>query len=105
MSGLLLGLSTGNMSTAALSDYQHLSEDVELQKLFHLALEARTNSYSPYSKFRVGACLLTPSGEYIPGTQTQFCCIGRLIVLWKSKTDQNRFVSQKAAMSRMPPTD
>lgn len=103
--GLATWLSTGDMSTAALSDYQHLTEDVELQKLFHLALEARTNSYSPYSKFRVGACLLTPTGEYIPGTRTQFRLHSRLIRLAKSNADPKRFVSQKAAMSRIRPTD
>ena len=47
---------------------EHLSSDVELQKLFQLALSAKENAYCPYSKFRVGACLLTETGEFIQGT-------------------------------------
>ena len=46
----------------------HLSEDPHLQRLFSLAMEARDYSYSPYSKFRVGAALLTESNEFITGT-------------------------------------
>lgn len=33
------------------------------QKLAAMALEARENSYSPYSKFRVGAAVLGKSGK------------------------------------------
>ncbi|KAG2188501.1 hypothetical protein INT44_001255 [Umbelopsis vinacea] len=37
----------------------------EQEKLIDLSLEARENSYSPYSKFRVGAALLTEDGVWI----------------------------------------
>ena len=50
-----------------IQDVVHLTDDAELQKLFVLAMNVRNQSYSPYSKFRVGACLLTSNGEFIPG--------------------------------------
>lgn len=36
-------------------------------ELISLALEARENSYSPYSDFKVGAALLTKSGKVYKG--------------------------------------
>ena len=35
----------------------------EIQELISRALEARKNAYAPYSDFRVGAALLSDSGE------------------------------------------
>lgn len=37
------------------------------QELINLAVEARKNSYSPYSKFKVGAALLAASGKVYTG--------------------------------------
>ena len=37
------------------------------QEMIRMALEARKNSYVPYSNFRVGACLQTDSGEFYIG--------------------------------------
>lgn len=39
----------------------------DYKSLMHLAQEARNNSYSPYSHFRVGAALLTKSGKVYTG--------------------------------------
>lgn len=39
----------------------------ETEKLIRAALEARENSYSPYSKFRVGAALLCEDGKVYTG--------------------------------------
>lgn len=41
------------------------------EKLNKLAIEAANKSYSPYSKFRVGAALLTTDGEIIIGTNIE----------------------------------
>lgn len=38
-----------------------------MQELFHMALEARKKSYSPYSGFRVGAALVAGSGKIYTG--------------------------------------
>jgi cytidine deaminase len=40
-------------------------------KLFALALEAAKASYSPYSKFRVGAALLCRDGRVFTGTNVE----------------------------------
>lgn len=38
-----------------------------LKQLIQKSFEAKEMAYSPYSKFRVGAAILTESGEYITG--------------------------------------
>ena len=42
-----------------------------MQEGLKKAKEAMKNSYSPYSKFKVGAALLTKDGEYILGTNVE----------------------------------
>lgn len=48
------------LATSALSD-------AEVQGLVDQAVEAKSRSYSPYSKFRVGAAVLTEDGTVFPG--------------------------------------
>lgn len=56
------------------------------RKLLQLASDARNNSYSPYSKFRVGAALLTKSGKVFTGCNVEnatygaTCCAERTAV-------------------------
>ena len=38
-----------------------------LKQLIQKCYEAKEKAYSPYSKFRVGAAILTESGEFITG--------------------------------------
>lgn len=45
-------------------------------ELINLALKARENSYSPYSNYKVGACLLTKSGKTFLGTNVENCAYG-----------------------------
>lgn len=40
-------------------------------KLVELAIEARENSYSPYSKFKVGAALVTKNGQIFMGANIE----------------------------------
>ena len=42
-----------------------------LQKLSELAFDAQKNSHSPYSNFKVGASLITPSGEFFSGCNVE----------------------------------
>lgn len=44
----------------------HLSQEV-IQKLIQKSLEAKKHAYCPYSKFRVGAALLTAEGSVFTG--------------------------------------
>lgn len=46
------------------------------KKLFSAARKARSNSYSPYSKFRVGAALLTAKGKIFTGTNVENASFG-----------------------------
>lgn len=39
----------------------------EIKEMIDLALQAREKSYAPYSKFHVGACLQTKTGDYFLG--------------------------------------
>ncbi|KAJ5108280.1 hypothetical protein N7456_004955 [Penicillium angulare] len=43
----------------------------ELQILSTKAIEAKASAYCPYSKFRVGACILTTSGEFVVGANVE----------------------------------
>ncbi len=43
------------------------------KELIKKALEARENSYSPYSHFKVGSALLTKSGKVFLGTNVENC--------------------------------
>ena len=61
-------------------------------KLIHAALAAREQSVAPYSKFNVGAALLTASGEIFSGANVESasyglsCCAER-VALFKALTD------------------
>ncbi|KAG9019713.1 hypothetical protein FRB90_010983 [Tulasnella sp. 427] len=48
-------------------------------KLIKAAFEAREGSYSPYSKFRVGAALLSSNGEIIKGANIENASYGATI--------------------------
>ncbi|KAJ6190087.1 hypothetical protein N7519_000108 [Penicillium mononematosum] len=43
----------------------------ELTTLSTKAIDAKATAYCPYSKFRVGACILTTSGEFITGANVE----------------------------------
>ena len=43
----------------------------KLESLLQLALEAQKHSHSPYSQFKVGAAVLTPTGEAFAGCNVE----------------------------------
>ena len=49
------------------------------QELFEQACEAMQNSYSPYSHFKVGACILTSSGRTFKGCNFENASYGATI--------------------------
>lgn len=51
----------------------------ELERLMELARKAAGNSYSPYSKFRVGAALRLTNGETVTGTNVENVSYGLTI--------------------------
>lgn len=46
------------------------------EKLIELAIAAKENSYSPYSKFRVGAAIELSDGSYIQGSNIENASFG-----------------------------
>ncbi len=58
--------------SANLDIYDSIEElPKEAQELMREAIAARENSYSPYSKFRVGAAILLETGEVITGSNQE----------------------------------
>ena len=49
------------------------------EKLFEMACAARENAYAPYSKYKVGACILTESGKTFAGCNFENASYGATI--------------------------
>lgn len=47
------------------------SNNADIRGLFDIALQASQRAYAPYSNFRVGAALLTETGEIIKGVNVE----------------------------------
>jgi cytidine deaminase len=54
-------------------------ETLSHERLFELACEAMQNSYSPYSHFKVGACILTADGRTFKGCNFENASYGASI--------------------------
>ncbi|KAK7060096.1 hypothetical protein SK128_028147 [Halocaridina rubra] len=63
-----IGPSTNNATTAEIN--KKLT-DAEVEDLIDASLRGRQNSYSPYSKFKVGAALLTEDGSVVLGCNVE----------------------------------
>src|ERR1700683_3801945 len=78
---------------------------IDSKKLVLAAAAARMGSVSPYSKFKVGAALLTKSGEIIGGANVESasygltCCAER-IALFKALTDGKKNFIAVAVIAR-----
>jgi cytidine deaminase len=78
---------------------------INSHKLVAAAAKARKNSVSPYSKFKVGAALLTKSGEIIGGANVESvsygltCCAER-VALFKALTNGKKNFVAVAVVAR-----
>jgi len=78
---------------------------IDSQKLVEAAAQAREGSVSPYSQFKVGAALLTKSGEIIGGANVESasygltCCAER-VALFKALTDGKKNFVAVAVVAR-----
>ena len=78
---------------------------IDSKKLVAAAAKAGAGSVSPYSKFKVGAALLTKSGEIIGGANVESasygltCCAER-IALFKALTDGKKNFIAIAVVAR-----
>src|SRR6059036_1407103 len=76
-------------------------------QLIAAALRARRNAIAPYSKFQVGAALLTKSGRIIGGANVESasygltCCAER-VALFKALTEGEREFTAIAVVARAP---
>ncbi|MSU58644.1 MAG: cytidine deaminase [Pedosphaera sp.] len=78
---------------------------INKQKLVRAALRAQSRAIAPYSKFKVGAALLTKSGEIIGGANVEnasyglTCCAER-VALFKALTEGKRNFTAIAVVAR-----
>src|ERR1700760_3107643 len=78
---------------------------IDAKKLVRAADRARAGSVSPYSKFKVGAALLTKSGKIIGGANVESasygltCCAER-IALFKALTEGEKDFIAIAVVAR-----
>src|SRR5208282_2353328 len=78
---------------------------INSSKLVAAAAKAREGSVSPYSRFRVGAALLTKSGKIIGGANVESasygltCCAER-VALFKALTDGEKEFAAVAVVAR-----
>jgi cytidine deaminase len=78
---------------------------IDSEKLIVAAARAREGSLSPYSQFKVGAALLTKSGEIIGGANVESasygltCCAER-VALFKALTDGKKNFVAVAVVAR-----
>ena len=78
---------------------------INKNKLVQAAARARAGSVSPYSKFKVGAALLTKAGKIIGGANVESasygltCCAER-IALFKALTDGHKNFVAVAVVAR-----
>ncbi len=74
-------------------------------KLVRAAAKARAGSVSPYSRFKVGAALLTKNGEIIGGANVESasygltCCAER-VALFKALTEKKKDFAAVAVVAR-----
>jgi len=75
--------------------------------LIAAALDARKRALAPYSRFRVGAALLTAKGDFVTGANVESasygltCCAER-VALFKALTQGEKDFVAIAIVARMP---
>lgn len=84
-----------------------MGRNVNKQQLITEALAARTRAVAPYSKFQVGAALLTKAGVVIHGANVESasygltCCAER-VALFKALTGGEKDFTAIAVVARAP---
>ncbi|XP_050733033.1 cytidine deaminase-like isoform X2 [Eriocheir sinensis] len=72
-------VSSSSSAGATTAEAEKRLTDAEVEQLIDASLAARLNSYSPYSKFSVGAALLTPDGTIVGGCNVENISYGLTI--------------------------
>lgn len=80
---------------------------IDRKRLVQAAAKARARATAPYSKFKVGAALLTPGGEIIGGANVESasygltCCAER-VALFRALTEGKKKFLAVAVVARAP---
>lgn len=74
-------------------------------ELIHRAVAAKKTSYSPYSKFRVGAALLTDDGEIFSGCNVENASYGLAICAERNAIFQMAFAGKRKISAIAVTTD
>jgi cytidine deaminase len=78
---------------------------IDKKQLVRAAMRARESAVAPYSRFKVGAALLTKDGDIISGANVESasygltCCAER-VALFKALTDGKRNFAAVAVVAR-----
>lgn len=69
------------------------------KNLFNLALDASTRSYSPYSKAKVGAAIVTEDGKIYQGCNIENASFGgtvcaERVAIWKAVSEGHKKIKQ-----------
>jgi len=73
------------------------------KELIEHALKAAKNAYAPYSKFKVGAALLTRTGNIYTGCNVEIASFGATncaerTAIWKAVSEEGRINIEKIAI-------
>ena len=82
--------------------------DINYQEMLDIAKEVSKNAYAPFSKFVVGACILTTGGKYYSGCNVENSSYGLTIcaercAIFKAVSDGEKEIQAVAIYS--PNTD
>lgn len=72
---------------------------IDQEKLIETARDARENAFAPYSKFQVGAAVLTKDGEIFTGCNVESATYGltvcaERVAIWKAVSENEKDFSQ-----------
>lgn len=96
---IMRGMEKRAMQALSLWREPNGGNDMSHEKLFELACEALKYSYSPYSQFKVGACILTESGETFTGANFENASYGATICAERCATSRAIMAGQRKFMA------
>lgn len=74
------------------------------EQLIEYARKTKENAYVPYSKFKVGAALLTKTGNVYTGCNVEIASLGATncaerTAIWKACSEEGKFQIEKIAIT------